>query len=249
MSSVKITRRMVDPITFSESVDLEFLPKGIEDFVLNETTGMVYTLPPQNPKLERQECHLSAPLPPDDSSIPGLQQSSDASEPSSSEDEEVPTNLLVVRPPSPPIPAPGGRNSPYSSPPSPRRPMKVSLKNLQTNTLTKIMEQCSLSRKTSPGTSPRHCKKVSIMESPQEILELSMDDDASIHSDEDLGGFIADNDGKSRGVSWADEIDVKQFSRLGASHFDDMFYASGDLAEFRYEAFMEDAGLDMADYD
>jgi hypothetical protein len=87
-----------------------------------------------------------------------------------------------------------------------------------------------------------------MMENPQETLDSSLDDDASIHSYEDLGGVKGDAGGKSR-VRFADEVDVNQFSRLGASHFDDMFYASQDLAEFRYEAFMEDAGLDMADYD
>jgi hypothetical protein len=103
--------------------------------------------------------------------------------------------------------------------------MKVSLKNLQKSSLGKIME--------------------SFRNTP----DLNLDDDVSLNPEEDLGGFKPSPDDGKQHVRFADEIDVKQFSRLGASHFDDMFYASQDLAEFRYEAFMEDAGLDMADYD
>jgi hypothetical protein len=88
--------------------------------------------------------------------------------------------------------------------------------------------------------------------------DSSFDGDVSMNfEDADLGGFHpdADNDADAaaadgkRHVRFADEVDVNQFSRLGASTFDAMFYASHDLAEFRYEAFMEEAGLEIADYD
>ena len=87
------------------------------------------------------------------------------------------------------------------------------------------------------------------MERFQNTPDLSLDDDVSLNPEEDLGGFKPPLDDGKKHVRFADEIDVKQFSRLGISVFDDMFYASQDLAEFRYEAFMEEAGLDMADYD
>jgi hypothetical protein len=245
MPSVRITRRIVDPITFSESVGLEFVPRGIEDSILDETIGMTYALPPHKSALE-EGYHSPPPSPVPDSSVPALQQLSDedfspesdvevlsASDfsSSSSEDEEELPSKLVARPPSPPIPASPDGKSPRKSPrrsPSPRRPMKVLLKNLQQNSLANIME------------------------SFQKTPDLSLDDDASLNFEQDLLGgdrFKPPLDDGKKHVRFADEIDVKQFSRSGASVFDDLYYASQDLAEFRYAAFMEDAGLDIAEYD
>jgi hypothetical protein len=218
MPTVRITRRIVDPITFCESVDLEFLPRGLEDSILDEAIGMAYNFPPHKSKRE-EHYHSPSQSPVPDSSVPALQQCSDEessaerelealpdSELSSSEEEELPTNLLA-RPPSPPIPG-----SPVGK--SPRR-------------------------------SPRLRKKLSIMESSQNTV----DDDASINPEEDLGGFKPPKDDGKKQVRFADEVDINQFSRFGASLFDDLYYASNDLAEFRYAAFMEEAGLDIADYD
>jgi hypothetical protein len=39
-----------------------------------------------------------------------------------------------------------------------------------------------------------------------------------------------------------------EIPKLTNSMFDDMFYASDELADFRYEAFLEEAGLDLNDY-
>ena len=70
------------------------------------------------------------------------------------------------------------------------------------------------------------------MESPQDTLDLSLDVDAFIHSDGDLDGFKSPlSDDKNR-VRFADEVDVNQFSQLGNSVVDDLFYASQDLAKF-----------------
>jgi hypothetical protein len=52
-----------------------------------------------------------------------------------------------------------------------------------------------------------------------------------------------------RSVRFQDEIEENEISRLRQSMIAELFYASEDLAEFRYEAFMEDAGLDIADFD
>jgi hypothetical protein len=51
------------------------------------------------------------------------------------------------------------------------------------------------------------------------------------------------------GVRFADNNEVNEISRLRDSVIADMFYESGDLATFRYEAFMEDAGLDPSDFE
>jgi hypothetical protein len=221
MPSVRITRRIVDPITFCESVALEFLPRGIEDSILDATIGMAYTLPP--------------------------------SELSSLKDEEllVATNL-VARPPSPPIPASPGGKSPRKSP---RQRRKVTIMESSQDTMgsRSLNDDTSPAGKRSPRKSPRKGKKVTIMDISKEdttTLDLSLDDDASINSEEDLGGYKPPaDDVKSRGVRFADEVDINDYSRFRASVFDDLFYASTDLAEFRYEAFMEEAGLDIADYD
>jgi hypothetical protein len=53
----------------------------------------------------------------------------------------------------------------------------------------------------------------------------------------------------SEGVQWADDVESKHISVLRKSCIDDMFYTSTELSEFRYEAFMEDCGLDPNDYD
>ena len=53
-------------------------------------------------------------------------------------------------------------------------------------------------------------------------------------------------------VRFADEVDLNEvfeISKLHVSALHDMFYASEDLAEFRYEAFMEEAGLDPSQFD
>jgi hypothetical protein len=43
--------------------------------------------------------------------------------------------------------------------------------------------------------------------------------------------------------------DAKEIPRLTDSMYDDLFYMSDELANFRYEAFMEEAGLDINEFD
>jgi hypothetical protein len=54
---------------------------------------------------------------------------------------------------------------------------------------------------------------------------------------------------RSRVVQFADEVELNEISKLQASALNDLFYGSEDLAEFRYEAFMEEAGLDPSQFD
>lgn len=51
-----------------------------------------------------------------------------------------------------------------------------------------------------------------------------------------------------RGVRFEEHVDFKDISRLGKSAIDDLFYNSADLADFRQEAFLEECGLDPAEY-
>jgi hypothetical protein len=50
-------------------------------------------------------------------------------------------------------------------------------------------------------------------------------------------------------VRFADEVEENEISRLRNSMIAELFYASEELAEFRYEAFMHECGLDTADFD
>jgi hypothetical protein len=52
-----------------------------------------------------------------------------------------------------------------------------------------------------------------------------------------------------QGVRFADEVDEKQISKLRQSCINQLFYASADFAAFKYEAFMEECGLDPNEYE
>ncbi|KAL3909400.1 MAG: hypothetical protein SGARI_002614 [Bacillariaceae sp.] len=51
------------------------------------------------------------------------------------------------------------------------------------------------------------------------------------------------------GVRFSDTVDTKNISFLHRSALNDLFYASVDFSEMRYEAFMEECGLDPNEYD
>jgi hypothetical protein len=53
----------------------------------------------------------------------------------------------------------------------------------------------------------------------------------------------------SEGVQWSDSVCSKRISILRKSCYEDMFYTSNELSEFRHEAFMEECGLDPSDFD
>ena len=80
---------------------------------------------------------------------------------------------------------------------------------------------------------------------------MSLDDDASIYSNGDLGRIKSPLGDRNNRIGFlADEVDdINQLSQLGNSVFDDIFYASQDLAEFRYDAFIKEAGLHITDLD
>ena len=51
------------------------------------------------------------------------------------------------------------------------------------------------------------------------------------------------------GIQFSDSVEVNEISRLRDSSIDFCFYSEESLSNFRYEAFMEDAGLNPSDYD
>ena len=65
----------------------------------------------------------------------------------------------------------------------------------------------------------------------------------------DLSALAGINDREEKAklekrVRFEDEVQMNEISRLRRSMLEDMFYASEDLANFRYEAFMEEMGLE-----
>eukprot|EP00934_Nitzschia_sp_Nitz4_P008265 Nitzschia sp. Nitz4//scaffold7_size249615//3714//4439//NITZ4_001133-RA/size249615-processed-gene-0.124-mRNA-1//1//CDS//3329558310//8255//frame0 len=51
-----------------------------------------------------------------------------------------------------------------------------------------------------------------------------------------------------QGVRFEDTVDSKRISKIRMSVIDDLFYNSMDLADFRQEAFLEECGLDPAEF-
>ena len=52
-----------------------------------------------------------------------------------------------------------------------------------------------------------------------------------------------------KGVRFSDEVELTEISRMRNSVIAEIFWGSDELANFRYEAFMEAAGLDIEDFD
>jgi hypothetical protein len=52
-----------------------------------------------------------------------------------------------------------------------------------------------------------------------------------------------------REIKFADNVEVNEIARLQESAIDFCFYSEDDLSNFRYEAFMENCGLDPAEFD
>jgi hypothetical protein len=52
-----------------------------------------------------------------------------------------------------------------------------------------------------------------------------------------------------RGIKFADNVEVNEIARMRESATDLCFYSENSISNFRYEAFMEDCGLDPADFD
>ena len=191
MTAIKITKRIVDPITFSERVSLEFIPR-LEDYILDETIGNSYK--PPNPK-------------PFQAAPPNSEQITKTA-------NIVPQGVQT-----------GGLMSPRRMSPkvSPRMrkssPIKVSMKSLSKKSLAQILEH----------KEPENDGSITDLSSGEKSIQVE--------------NFVG------TGIRFADDVEVNEISRLRDSIITDMFYGSEDLAEFRYEAFMEEAGLDIADYD
>ena len=201
MFSMKVTRRMVDPITFVERVNIECIPR-MEDSLLDDQLGcsMAYFPPASSTPLKARK-------------------------------ESSPANF---RPPTPPR-GPGEANSPRNpsaSPVATRRLMK-----LAGSTKASLAKKADIS--ILPFSSQTGEKKG--------IGEGSMSD-ISVQLTS-LRIMQKQEENRLKCVRFADEHDLNIISPMRNSVIAEIFWASDDLANFRYEAFMEKAGLDVSDFD
>lgn len=214
VNMMKITRRTVDPITFTERVGIEFIPR-IEDSVLDDQLAgsMSYEAPrniPSNP---------TPPLPP------------------------PPPPSEECRPPTPP------KLRGKADPNTPRNPSKSPA----------IQKKIAHSPGglVSPGgtfLSPRSRTKRKSLSS--HLMRVGENDEMSEGSMSNLSALQTsisrievNEDKKVKAVRFADENELNEISRMRNSVIAEIFWASDEIANFRYEAFMEEAGLDLAEFD
>ena len=216
MPAIKITRRIVDPITFVERVGLEFIPR-LEDSILDDQLAgsMSYIAPKYSIP--------STPAPP------------------------------------PPPPSPTGHSSSTFRPPTPPKTRGKgehpnSPRNQEQDQVTPSQIRKSLSEKGSPLTAGQRAS-LSLVFSPRtsgvgrKRASLTQINETKV-LDQIQGIMKKENkDAVDKSVRFEDEIQLNEISRLRRSMLEDMFYASEDLANFRYEAFMEELGLDNEDFD
>lgn len=108
----------------------------------------------------------------------------------------------------------------------------------------------------SPGgtfLSPRSSKRKSLQLSlaqigeDTEMSEGSMSDMSALQSS--ISKLEAREAAKVKFVRFTDEVEMIEISRMRNSVIAEIFWASDELADFRYQAFMEEAGLDVAEFD
>lgn len=216
MTAMKITRRIIDPITFVERVGIEFIPR-IEDSALDDQlAGSMSYAPPKS------------------TSSGSFSSSSRGTPP-------VPTE--VVRPPTPPKQR--GKFNPNSprntTSPAQKQKLKSSIKlsthfqqqgrsssKRQSLTLAQIGEENDDHDENESEGSMSHMSALQTSLTKMEAVE-----------------FKAKN---TKTVRFTDEVEMNEISRLRNSVIAEMFWASEDLANFRYEAFMEEAGLDINEF-
>jgi hypothetical protein len=202
---MKVTRRVVDPITFVERVSVECFPRT-EDYVLDAQLGSSMSYLPRTRASSTTRLHV--------------QENSLASE---------------FRPPTPPKER--GEDNP---------PRDLSLSPAAKRNLLKKVGGDSRSRVT---------KKPDISQLPllsqigenEEVGEGSMTELSLQLKSSHLLSPTTETTKKY--VRFADEHELNYFTPMRKSVIAEIFWASSDLANFRYEAFMEEAGLDIEDYD
>lgn len=201
---MKITRRMVDPITFVERVSVERIPR-LDDSLLDDQLGASMSYAPPNR--------------------------------SSSRRLQVGHKMLIAdfRPPTPPKER-GHANVPRSPSRSPmvrQQPMKVPGGAKKRTSITKpdVSQLVNL---------PQIGEDTPIDEGS--MADLSLWPQSSHHSSRKSATA-------KKCVRFADEHVLNFISPMRNSVKAEIFWASDELANFRYEAFIEAAGLDFSEFD
>lgn len=239
MTSVRITRLFVDPITFRETIGLVYLPR-IEDTFLDDQLAagsyalpgkMSLFLPPTSKNKTQEERSERPPLP-----APSLPHGE-----TGKSDE--------YRPPTPPKVRDMAANSPRKSKGigSPHR--SPSVKMLPSPLKAKVLGMSPFAKTVSESASDTSISELgALVRSPLVVQALA--NISSLAQRRDGGGGVGHHDPKQKhSVRFADEVELHEISILTDSLIGDLFYGSADLADFRYDAFVEEGGLDTLDFD
>jgi hypothetical protein len=227
MTKVRVTRVTIDPITFRESTGLVYIPR-IEDTALDDQlTSGCYSLP-RKMAIYRSSNRTSTT----DGSL--------VLSPS-----EKGTNERY-RPPTPPKTRDKLVNSPRKSPKM-SSPHRSPAGTLNVGTLQQAMNLIRISplAKLQDDTSDSSLSEIgALMRSPLVVKALTRASALANEIRETGHGPKQKNE-----VRFADEVELNEISFMRKSLLEDLFYGSEELAEFRYQAFMEQAGLDVNDFD
>lgn len=225
--TARITRRFVDEYTFRETIGIEFIrPRGLEDSILDDQLAAGFSYRPPRDILDHS---LEAPPAPSPSEKDGY------------------------RPPTPPKTRDKTANSPRKSPL--QSPDKIKAIRLAKNSPLRNTQslKANLSRidegdrsgqeqgEDDEGGDCSHRSASSVSEMSNALASLVQSPVVKTMLEAALKG--------KKMVRFADENELNEISKLQASVLHELFYASEELAEFRYEAFMEEAGLDPSQFD
>ena len=227
MTAMKITRRIIDPITFVERVGIEFIPR-IEDSVLDDQlAGSMSYAPPKNSSVSSRAPVPPPPPPPPSESPPAF-------------------SPEAIRPPTPP------KQRGKGNPNSPRNSIKSPGAGSQKP---KLKSSMKLSTHLQQGRSKRSSLTLAQIgeendddEGEGNLSEGSMSHMSALQPSITKMEQVELKAKTTKVVRFADENELNEISRLRNSVIAEMFWASEDLANFRYEAFMEEAGLDINEF-
>ncbi|KAL3934461.1 MAG: hypothetical protein SGBAC_009830 [Bacillariaceae sp.] len=112
------------------------------------------------------------------------------------------------------------------------------MKNIMEDTVGKIAA-------VSVASAPPEASKNRAKSGLRQKLKYAIDDDKT---DDDDKSLTLDDVKIERKLRFGEEHEEFTIDRITNSMYDDLFYGSEELADFRYEAFLEDAGLDADEY-
>ena len=233
MTKTKINRRMVDPITFQERISVQYSPH-LEDNIVDESmsyapprTKLIYR-PQVPPLVNTTNSATLSPLPPPPPPPPPPESPPPHSSDDDGDDASVTrsTSNEQYRPPTPPKARDASANSPRNTS---KKSIIERLSPLRKNkklemSLSKITEDMSLGSDSSMSV---EAIAAALQKSP---VRSSPTTNNKLKPSVGMKG--------KKLVRFADEVEENEISRLRNSMIAELFYASEDLANFRYEVCM-----------